>query len=198
MVDKIKLPKPAVFTDAKIMFRNFEGKEALYNNKGNRNFLLFLEPEIAAQMAKDGWNVKNMRLRDEDAAAGLTEGQAFLKVKVYPEGPFPPTCVLVTGKGKTTLPPEQYNILDWVQIENVDLIITPGRYEMNGKQGVSTYLKQLFLTMVESELDIKYQDMEDLGSAKQAVMVNAEPNEAYMGDEPYQGDEPYTGGPTFR
>ncbi len=52
--------------DARIIFRNFAGKEGMYNRDGDRNFCVILDPKLASQMAEDGWNIKILRVREED------------------------------------------------------------------------------------------------------------------------------------
>ena len=52
--------------NAKIIFRNFAGKEGMYNAEGDRNFCVLLEDDLAEQLVKDGWNVKTLRAREED------------------------------------------------------------------------------------------------------------------------------------
>jgi hypothetical protein len=74
----------------------------------------------------------------------------------------PPNVVLINHKGRTTLPEDQIELLDWVDIKTVDLIINPYSWAVNGKTGISAYLKSLFVTIEEDELDLKYADLEDL------------------------------------
>ncbi len=54
-----------VMEDAHIVFRNFAGKEGMYNAEGDRNFCILLDTELAEQMLADGWNIKNLRAREE-------------------------------------------------------------------------------------------------------------------------------------
>ena len=43
-----------VIRDAKLFFRNFEGREQQFNAKGDRNFGVFIDPEVAEQLKTDG------------------------------------------------------------------------------------------------------------------------------------------------
>lgn len=148
---------------ARIGFRNFSGEEGRFNPKGRRNFCVFLEEDIAKDMEKEGWNVKWLQPREEG-----DEPQAYLQVKVV-FGKIPPKIVLVTGRGKTRLDEDTVNILDWAEIQNVDLVIRPYNWEVNGSTGVSAYIKTMYVTLREDEFESKYYDVPD--SAASAMMV---------------------------
>ena len=148
---------------ARIGFRNFSGEEGRFNPKGRRNFCVFLEEDIAKDMEKEGWNVKWLQPREEG-----DEPQAYLQVKVV-FGKIPPKIVLVTGRGKTRLDEDTVNILDWAEIQNVDLVIRPYNWEVNGSTGVSAYIKTMYVTLKEDEFESKYYDVPD--SAASAMMV---------------------------
>lgn len=144
-----------VLENVRIGFRNFSGEEGKFNRAGDRNFVIFLDDELAGQMQNDGWNVKFLKPRDEDE-----DPQAYLPVKVNFKN-RPPKVMLVTRKGKTALNEQMVGILDWVEFTNVDLIINPYEWNVNGKTGVTAYLKSMFATMYEDDLDIKYEDVPD-------------------------------------
>lgn len=148
---------------ARIGFRNFSGEEGRFNPKGRRNFCIFLEEDIAKDMEKEGWNVKWLQPREEG-----DELQAYLQVKVV-FGKIPPKIVLVTMRGKTRLDEDTVNILDWAEIQNVDLVIRPYNWEVNGNTGVSAYIKTMYVTLREDEFESKYYDVPD--SAASAMMV---------------------------
>lgn len=148
---------------ARIGFRNFSGEEGRFNPKGRRNFCVFLEEDIAKDMEKEGWNVKWLQPREEG-----DELQAYLQVKVV-FGKIPPKIVLVTMRGKTRLDEDTVNILDWAEIQNVDLVIRPYNWEVNGNTGVSAYIKTMYVTLREDEFESKYYDVPD--SAASAMMV---------------------------
>lgn len=148
--------------DVRIVFRNFSGKEGQYNREGDRNFAVLLPREVANDMAKDGWNIKELAPREEG-----DEPQAYLTVKVNFNGPNPPQIVMVTSAGRTVLGPEEVNILDWAEIRKSDLIVSPYDWNVNGKTGRTAYLHKIFVTIEEDELDLKYADVPD--SAQKAM-----------------------------
>lgn len=149
---------------AKIVFRNFSGKEGKFNPAGRRNFSVLLAPDLANRLLTDGWNVKFLTPREEGDVP-----QAHLSVRVA-FGDYPPKIVLITSRGKTVLGEDDVNILDWAEIANVDLIIRPYTWEVQGKTGISAYLKAMYVTIVEDEFERKYADCPDVPDSAQNVV----------------------------
>ena len=147
--------KNIVLEDAQIMFRNFSGKEDKFNPPGKRNFCVFLDDKTSKDLEKVGWNVKYLRPREEGDAP-----QAYLQVEVK-YNYLPPKIVLVTSQGRTPISEDDVGMLDWAEIDKADLIIRPYNWEVNGKTGVKAYVKSLYVTLAEDELDRKYADIPD-------------------------------------
>lgn len=150
--------------NAKIVFRNFSGKEGKFNPAGRRNFSVLLAPDFAQQLLAQGWNVKFLNPREDDDIP-----QAHLSVRVAYNA-YPPKIILITSRGKTVLNEEDVNILDWAEIANVDLIIRPYTWEVQGKQGISAYLKAAYITIVEDEFERKYADCPDVPDSAQNIV----------------------------
>lgn len=140
----------------RIIFRNFAGKEGQYNREGDRNFAVLIDDDTANAMAEDGWNVKWLKPREEDEAEETP--QAYLPVSVNFKG-RPPRVVLVTSRGRTNLDEEAVDILDWVDITNVDMIVRPYDWSVNGKTGIKAYLQSIYITIQEDALEIKYAEL---------------------------------------
>ena len=141
--------------NAHIVFRNFAGKESKFNPAGKRNFCLLLDPDSAEELRDQGWNVKALAPRE----AG-DNPQPYIQVAVAFEN-YPPNVFLISGGKKTKLDEETVSVLDYAEIENVDLIINPSRWEVSGKSGIKAYLKTMYVTIVENEFEKKYKDLEE-------------------------------------
>ena len=139
----------------RIIFRNFAGKEGQYNREGDRNFAVLLDEKVAADMASDNWNIKWLRPRSEEEDDGP---QAYLPISVNFKG-RPPRIVLITSRGRTNLDESQVETLDWVDILNVDLIVRPYEWTVNGKSGVKAYLQSIYVTIEEDPLELKYSEL---------------------------------------
>jgi hypothetical protein len=166
--------QPVLMEGRRLLFRNFSGEEGKYNAAGNRNFNVLLDPEEAELMAADGWNVKYLEPREEG-----DERQPRLEVAVSWKN-RPPNIVLITSRGKTPLDESMVSLLDWAEIINADLIVNP--YEggpIQGRSGVKAYVKSLYVTIREDELELKYADTPDVPDSAASVMTrDAVPDEA--------------------
>ena len=156
--------------NARIIFRNFAGREGEYNREGDRSFGVILPEDTAQAMAADGWNVKYLKPREDGDVP-----QPWVQVSVRFKN-RPPRCVIVTSRGRTTLPEELVEILDYADMANVDLILNPYEWSVNGNSGVKAYLKSIFITIAEDELERKYADVPELDLNGQPMAITAGPD----------------------
>lgn len=141
----------------RIVFRNFTGKEGQYNREGDRNFAVLLDDEVANAMDADGWNIKWLKPREDDEDESQ---QAYLQVAVNFKG-RPPRIVVITSRGRTNLDEDSIEMLDWADIKNVDLIVRPYEWSVNGKTGIKAYLQSIYVTIEEDALELKYAELDE-------------------------------------
>jgi hypothetical protein len=109
-------------------------------------------------MAADGWNVKWLKPREDEVEEAEAD-QPYLPVSLRYDV-FPPHVVLVTSRNRTVLDESQVEMLDYSDIVNVDLIVRPHNWNVNGKTGIKAYVKTMFVTIEEDALVRKYAELE--------------------------------------
>lgn len=146
--------------NARIVFRNLSGKPDKFNPQGGkRSFSVVIEdPEFANELKREGWNIKQFNQNPDSDE----EPAHFISVKVSYNN-IPPHIYLCTSKNKTLLNEDTVGQLDYAEISNVDIVITPYQYEMSGRSGISAYVKTMYVTVVEDEFASKYEydDLDD-------------------------------------
>lgn len=133
--------------DARIIWRNFEGRGDQFNREGDRNFALVIpDREIADALVNDknedgaSWNVKFREPKDagDDPFMFLT-----VKVKFNDRGP---AVFLRTGERRIRLNENSVGMLDKIDIARVDLDIRPFDNITNGKAYRTAYLQGIEVT----------------------------------------------------
>lgn len=143
-----------VFENAEIRFRNFAGRAGNFNPEGVRSFLLYLDPKKAEEMREEGWNVKQMKVREEGEVP-----QDYISVAVEYDKGRPPRIVVITGNNRTEITENDTEVLmqlDYAEITNIDLVLNPYEWTVRENSGVKAYLKTAYITLYQDELDRKY------------------------------------------
>ena len=151
----------AKLEDVRIVFRNFSGIEKEFNEKGKRNFSIVLNPDVAAAMKADGWNVRERqpKPRDDDPNPDI---MLHLPVSVSYKG-RPPAIWMITSRGRTHLDEDTVGLLDFADITKVDVILHPYAWEAAGNTGIKAYVRSMFVTILEDDLELKYAGIPDIG-----------------------------------
>lgn len=154
-----------IFEDCKLVFRNFKGRESMYNREGDRNFCIILDPDRAADLEQIGWNVRTLKAMEEDG-----EPTPYIQVSVGYKI-RPPHVSLITSRGRADLGEDEIEALDYVDVEFADAIVRPYEWSVNGRTGIKAYLKTLYVKIQEDYLELKYADLEELSSPGEALEV---------------------------
>ena len=160
-----KRMEPAVLEGVRIIWPNFTGRQTQYNPAGSRNFCVVLEPEVADQMARDGWNVKSTNPRDE-----YDEPLHYIQVAVKYDF-RPPKVSLVTSRGRNPLDESLVGMVDGMDIKYADLVLNGSVWNVSGKSGVKAYLKNAYIVLEEDDLDRKYESVPVLGGGGSRQMA---------------------------
>lgn len=144
-----------ILQNVKIGYRNFKGEQKKFNRAGDRNFVIFLDNDLADQMSQDGWNVKFPKERDD--IEGEDHRLPFIKVNVSFKQ-YKPSIVLINGSNQnsTRLNEDTIDILDDIDIQYCDVEISPYHYNVNGKEGINAYLSKLYVTQEANYFTDKY------------------------------------------
>lgn len=130
--------------DARITYRNFEGRGDKFNREGDRNFSIIIPNEDIAEALKNdenehgaGWNVKIKPPREDGEEPFM---HLKVKVKFNNRGP---NVYLYSGKNRVELTEETIGCLDDVYIDHVDLDIRPYDDVLNGRPFRTAYLQSM-------------------------------------------------------
>lgn len=143
-----------ILPNVRIGFRNFEGKEGPFNRKGERSFVVFLDSLTAETLLAQGWNVKYPKPNPE-IAPEEDNREPHIQVTTAFEN-FPPDVYLIANNQPTKLDENGISMLDWAELENIDLVIRPYTWSVQGKTGIKAYLKKGYFTIVSDQLTDKY------------------------------------------
>ena len=146
-----------VIENARLLFRNFSGRESKYNRAGQRNFCVYIEDAADAPEADRltaGMSVFVRPVRTARSPAIIFRWRSALRT-------IPPTVYMITKRKKVKLDEESIDTLDFAEIRNVDLTIRPYNWVIqegtkNEKSGVKAYLRSLYVVIEEDEFAEKY------------------------------------------
>ena len=121
--------------NARLIWKNFEGRKSKFNQAGDRDFNVVIPTQEQADMLLNdtnkygvGWNVRIRAPREEGESPLMT-----LKVKIGRFNERGPFIYLVSGQNKVRLTEDTVQCLDTMDIRYVNMDIRP--YDGEGAQG---------------------------------------------------------------
>lgn len=151
-------PSDLMIEDVKLLFTNFAGSPTRYNSEGGkREFSVALPLNLVEDLEKDGWNVKYRKNADGE----FDPERPYLGVKVSYKFRAP-AIWLITGGRKQLMTEDTVGTLDNITIKTADVVIHPSVYDIRGQQGISAYVKELYVVMDDESASFasKYADLD--------------------------------------
>lgn len=151
-------PSDLMIEDAKLLFTNFAGSPTRYNSEGGkREFSVALPLDLVEDLERDGWNVKYRKNADGE----FDPERPYLGVKVSYKFRAP-AIWLITGGRKQLMTEDTVGTLDNITIKTADVVIHPSVYDVRGQQGISAYVKELYVVMNDESASFasKYADLD--------------------------------------
>lgn len=144
--------------DARLVFRNFSGREDKFNVAGKRNVSVVLSPEQAADLKARGVNVRTREPRNEEEDEFHT---VKLNIPFHSKG-RPPRVVMVSETQQTDMTEDTIHILDNIDIISADVQFRLWEYDPGkfSAQLVKTYIK-----IREDRMDQRYSNIPRAGAA---------------------------------
>lgn len=151
-------PSDLMIEDAKLLFTNFAGSPTRYNSEGGkREFSVALPLNLVEDLERDGWNVKFRKNADGE----FDPERPYLGVKVSYKFRAP-AIWLITGGRKQLMTEDTVGTLDNITIKTADMVIHPSVYDIRGQQGISAYVKELYVVIDDESASFasKYADLD--------------------------------------
>ena len=148
----MRVEKNELLQGVRLKYRNFRGLERkqggrVLNADGKRNFNVVLNEDQYLDLKEKGWAV-----RAKEDADGNPE--YLLKVNLQ-FGVRPPMIKMVPsdgGKG-IMVTEETVDQLDFVEIDNAELVIRPYNWDESGQYGAAAYLRSMRLDIYIDPLE---------------------------------------------
>lgn len=149
-----------IIRNAAILYRsNFRGEKTEFNERGDKLVNIQIDQDLAEALDGDGWNVKWSKPRKNATPDELEDfvSVPFLECKIgYKMHPPKITMIGSVSGVRTLLGEDTVSVLDDLIPVNIDISIRPRNYDVNGKTGIKAYVKSLYFTFEEDELDVEY------------------------------------------
>lgn len=143
-----------LFTNAIVRYKNFDGKSSFKNNAGNIDFTIDITEDEYLGLKELGYNPK---------CKDLENGQFVytLQIKIRYDF-FPPTIWMVSGNHKKMLNEKTLVSLQSADFIDASICIRPYNWDVNGKAGVTPYVKYMYANVEEDPFADMYAYAKDV------------------------------------
>lgn len=148
--------------DARIVYRNFEGRVSEFNKNGDREFSLVIPSEEIAEALRNDknqfgvpWNVKIKAPYEEGDAPFM-----YLPVKLKYKNGRGPIVTVISGKNRISFGENEIHKLDVMNISHVDLDIRPYDDESRFGPFRKAYLNELVVYQNVSRFEQRWAEEE--------------------------------------
>ena len=152
---------------------HFNGAADTFNDAGDRNFTVVLNPDYARQLMliPNGWAIKEHAPREEG-----DEPEYTLKIKISYRFEAPRIFFLKerevfneeTQQNEMALRKfrveneEELSDITRGTVERIDFVAKPSRWVRSGETGVTAYLSEMYVHISESKMRSQYDDVEEV------------------------------------
>lgn len=146
------------FEDCRLMpgrFKNFSGRVDSYKNTRKRFNVIIDDLDLARKMSEEGWNVKFREGREEEDVTATLEIKINFNVQY---DSMRPIVKLMSGNSQVLLDDETIGMLDYAEIVHLDIRFVGRWYSKDGREGYSTWLRSMYVTIEEDPLEAKYRN----------------------------------------
>ena len=136
-------------------YRNFKGEKGKFNAEGQRSVAFEVNPTQATELVGLGFTVRETQPNPDYDDVNEFESVLYLPVKIRYDI-RPPAVYLISKDVRTFLSEDTVAVLDSLDADYVDAIISPYNWTLGDKVGTSAYLRELYVTITPSPLAEKY------------------------------------------
>lgn len=137
-------------------FSHFDGRADTFNDAGDHNFTLVIDPNEAKKLMDEGWNIRTLEGREEGDPP-----EYLLKVKISYRFE-PPKIYLIKRNRKFRADEADLRDISRATCEKLDVIIQPSPWVHGRESGISAYVKEMYATVSESRFAENYADYEEV------------------------------------
>lgn len=148
--------------DARLIFKNFEGRGDKFTRDGDRNFCVIIpDEEVANALINDvnrdgaGWNVKIKAPREDGDSPFM-----YMKVKVKFNNRGPRVYLQSGDSRPIMLTEDTIGCLDNIDIQRVDLDIRPYDDVVNGRAFRAAYLESMHVVQRQDRFSSRFAEEE--------------------------------------